>query len=153
MNKPLTALAAAGLMIAFSGQAAAKPVHYEGTTHGGFAISFERSGAKISKINTLVPTTCVPAGSGTPRSGGDAFRPPGAFRFGTTRKVKAKQDSALHYSKVTKNYKVTMKRGKRGKFSGVLHVNYSFQALGYDAFSNPRLEGYVCQGDDRFSGR
>ena len=46
-----------------------------------------------------------------------------------------------------------MKRGKRGKISGVLHVNYSFQTLGYDAFGSPRLEGYVCQGDDGFSAR
>ena len=77
MNKPLTALAVAGLMVASSGQAAAaKPVPFEGTTKGGFAISFKRSGAKISQINAVVPTTCVPAGSGTPRSGGDVFRPP-----------------------------------------------------------------------------
>ncbi len=63
----------------------------------------------------------------------------------------ALQDAAMHYDKVTKNYRVTLKRGtKKGRFTGKLHVNFSKQTLGYSSFSGTYLIPWICQGDDRF---
>ncbi len=131
----------------------AKPVAYEGKTKGGYEMSFKRDGNKISRINGLVPTTCVSPQGGSPIAGGEIFKPPGSFRLGQTRKVKALQDSALHYSKVTKYYTVTMKKGRRGGFAGKLHVNFSFQTVESSPFSGFSLKTWVCRGDDSFSAR
>ena len=63
------------------------------------------------------------------------------------------QDPALHYDEVTKYYTVTMKKGRRGRFTSKLHVNFSFQTVGYSAFGDPFLKSWVCRGDDSFSAR
>lgn len=101
----------------------------------------------------MIATTCVSPDSQVPRSGGDLFKPPRAFRAGTTRKATVTQDTAFFHDPVTKNYRITVKRTNRGLFKVKLHVNFSFQALGYTAFGDPRLETYICRGDDSFSAR
>ena len=57
------------------------------------------------------------------------------------------------YDEVTKYYTVTMKKGRRGRFTSKLHVNFSFQTVGYSAFGDPFLKSWVCRGDDSFSAR
>ena len=151
MKRTITALAVTAVAAAGAGDAAAKSVTLSGTTEAGNQISFKRSGARISQIKALVPTTCVPAipRSALPTSGSEVFTPPGSFRVGSERKVAALQDAAMHYDKVTKNYRVTLKRGTKGRFTGKLHVNFSKQTLGYSSFRGTYLIGWVCQGDDR----
>ena len=151
MKRTITALAITAVAATGAGDAAAKSVTLSGTTEAGNQISFKRNGSRISKIKALVPTTCVPATSrgGLPTSGSEMFTPPGSFRIGSVRKVAALQDAAMHYDKVTKNYRVTLKRGKKGRFTGKLHVNFSKQTLGYSSFSGHYLIPWVCQGDDR----
>lgn len=152
MKRTITALAITAVAATGAGDAAAKSVTLSGTTEAGNRISFKRSGGTISKINALVRATCVPAtsGGGRPVSGGETFTPPGSFRIGRERKVSALQDAAMHYSKVTKNYRVTLKRGRKGRFTGQLHVNFSKQTLGYSSWRGTYLIPWVCQGDDRF---
>ena len=152
MKRTITALAITAIVAAGAGDAAAKTVTLSGTTEAGNQISFKRNGNRISHIKALVPTTCVPAtsrGGGPPSSGSEMFTPPGSFRIGGERKVAALQDAAMHYDKVTKNYRVTLKRGSKGRFTGKLHVNFSKQTLGYSSFSGTYLIPWVCQGDDR----
>lgn len=148
----LSTISALAIAAAGAGDAAAKSVSLSGTTEAGNKISFKRNGSRISQIKALVPATCVPASSrgGRTSSGSEMFTPPGSFRIGSERKVSALQDAAMHYDKVTKNYRVSLKRGTKGRFTGKLHVNFSKQTLGYSSFSGTFLIPWVCQGDDRF---
>ncbi len=151
-TRTLAATAAITSLIA-ADVSTAKSVGYEGETKAGYEMSFTRDGNKISRINGLVPTTCVSPEGGSPIAGGEIFKPPGSFRLGQTRKVQALQDPALHYSKVTKHYTVTMKKGRRGRFTAKLHVNFSFQTVVSSPFSGLSLKTWVCRGDDSFSAR
>lgn len=100
-----------------------------------------------------MPATCGSTQGQTPRAGSDLLVLKGPFRADTTRKGTVKQDTPLHHSPVTKHYRVTVKRGRTGKLTVKLHVNFSFQSLGYTAFGDPRLEGWVCRADGSFSVR
>ena len=138
------------LGLAAAGPAAAETRTYKGRTAGGYALSFKAAGDKVTKLRTIVPTTCVPTRSGTPRSGGELFEPPGVSRIGRTTKSRALQDPAMHYSEVTKNYHVTLKRKSGGRIAGKLHVNFAFQTIGYTSFGDMYLETWICRGDDTF---
>src|SRR4051812_31750386 len=96
-----------------------------GTTGGGSKVTLKRSGAKVSKIRTMVPTMCVETtGSGFTRAGGELFRPPGAFAMGRERKAKALQPAAMnHGTKATKNYTVKVTNAGGRAVSGKLSVN------------------------------
>jgi hypothetical protein len=138
--------------LALAGQAAAKPVAYSGTTSGGDPISFERTGNTVKRVSAYIPTTCVPAWPGfTPRVGSELFTPPGRLGLGREVRKTALQDTALHHSEVTKNYRFDARKRARGAIGGRLHVNFSFQTLGYT--SSFVLVGYVCQGDATFRAR
>jgi hypothetical protein len=134
-----------------AGVPAAGATTLHGTTKGGNSITLKRSGGKVTKIKTLVPTMCVETtGSGYTRAGGELFQPPGSFGLGGARKAKALQPSAMnHGTKATKNYTVKLKpagRGVRGKLS----VNFSF--LIPDLYrSLPYI--YSCQGVTTFAAR
>ena len=157
MKRTLTALAVVTALGVTAGPAsAAKNGNYSGTTDSGNKISFKVKNNRVKKISGLIPTTCVPAGArgGPPMSGSEMFTPPGSFAIdGKERRRKALQDAAMHYSKVTKNYRVRIKRGRRGSFKAKLHVNFSFQTLTYSSFSGHGLMTWICQGDDSFSAR
>jgi hypothetical protein len=148
MNRALlTAVALAGALAAGAPAAGAATLH--GKTDGGHQITLKRSGAKVSKIRTMVPTTCVETtGSGMTRAGGELFRPPGSFRRGT-RKVKASQPAAMNQGiETTKNYTVKLTRVSGASVKGRLSVNFSFMVP--DLFRNmPYI--YMCQGSASFS--
>ena len=153
MKRTLIALTLTGALAVGVGPAAAvKPGFYSGKTDQGNEISFKVSGGKISRLNGLVPTSCVSPTGGT-LAGGEIFKPPGSFAIGRTRQVQALQDPAMHYSDVTKHYRVTLKKGKRGSVSAKLHVNFSFETVDFSGWDGPRLKAWVCQGDDSFTAR
>jgi hypothetical protein len=146
---PKAALAATAALALAAPAAGAATLH--GKTKGGNKISLKRSGAKVSKIRTMVPTMCVETtGSGYTRAGGELFQPPGSFAMGGERKAKSLQPSAMnHGTEATMNYTVKVKpsgRGVRGKLS----VNFSF--LIPDLYrSMPYM--YMCQGTTTFTAR
>ena len=145
--KPLMALAAMALLLVAAPLASAKSVSYKGKTKGGSSITFKRSGNSISKINSAVPVVCVSSTSSATRAGADIYQPGGSFRLGTTGKRKIKQRSAMAYSlKLTKNYKFTSKRGRGGKVTGKLDVNFSY--LVPSLYS---MQIFICQGVTNFS--
>src|SRR5687768_7071358 len=118
----------------------------------GNPISFERSGNTVKRVSAYIPATCVSAWPGyPPRSGDELFAPPGRLALGREVSKTALQDAALHHSEVTKNYRFAARKGARGAISGRLHVNYSFQTLGYT--TSYVLIGYVCRGDATFKAR
>lgn len=153
MNRILPTLLLSGVLLAGAvpTAGAATPVRYSGTTGAGYKVSFQVAGNKVSRLKAMVPTTCVPA-KGVPTAGVELFEPPGAFRFGTTRKVTALQDAAMHYADVTKHYRVTLSKNRRGSFTGRLHVNFSFLTLDFSGDS-PALNPWVCRGDDKIKAR
>jgi hypothetical protein len=127
---------------------AAHPVVYRGRTRDGDPISFTLVGARLTHLSAYVPTVCL-ATDGLPLSGTDPFDPPGAFRLGGWRAVKAKRPNAIwNTSDVTKNFKVTARHGRGGRISGKLHVDYSFLEILYTYPISSRP--YVCSGDTAF---
>lgn len=141
-----TALTVAALCLLAAPAAQAKPVAYTGKTTEGSKISFVLSGGKISRIKTLIPTSCASAQGGDPKAGLDVFQPPGGFTLGRSAKRKAeKQQTAMTYYDVTKNYTVTT-RLAGGRISGELAVNWSWVDV-----SVPKI--YTCLGNARFSAR
>ena len=136
-----------------AGEAVAKPVAYSGTTSGGNPITFERSANSVKRVSGYIPATCVPSFPGNPtRAGDELFAPPGRLALGReVRKTAAGQDAALHYSEVTKNYRFSARKRARGVITGRLHVNFSYQTVGYS--STFILVGYICQGDATFKAR
>jgi hypothetical protein len=153
MKRILPTLAVTGALFAAASPAAsaAKAERYSGTTEAGYPISFVVKGNKLSKLKTTVPTTCIPS-KGVPRAGGETFEPPGSFRFGREGKVTATQTPAMHYADVTKNYRVTLSRFRRNRFTARLHVNFSFLTVDFSG-SSPALNPWVCQGDDKIKAR
>jgi hypothetical protein len=149
----ITAIAAAvTASLALAGQAYAKPVAYSGTTSGGNPITFERTGNGVKRVSAYVPATCVSSFPGNPtRAGAELFEPPGRLALGREVRKTALQDAALHYSQVTKNYRFDARKRARGVITGRLHVNFSYQTIGYS--SSFILVGYVCQGDATFKAR
>jgi hypothetical protein len=140
------ALAAIALLVVAVPSAQAAPVRYAGKTDGGSKITFQVSNGKLRSLETMVPTSCVSAQGGTPRAGLDLFQPPGGFRLG--RKVKRsaeKQDTAMTYYDVTKNYTVTTRRSGKA-IKGELAVNWSWVDV-----SVPKI--YTCLGNASFSAK
>jgi hypothetical protein len=155
MKRTTTALTAVAVAIAggaTAGPADAAKRTLKGKTQGGYSISMKRSGKSITAMKGMVPTSCVSPQGGT-LAGGEIFRPPGSFRLGATKKTQALQDPAMHYDKVTKHYTVTLKRGRRGRITGRLHLNFSFQTLGSSSFGGYYLKTWICRGDDTFTAR
>jgi hypothetical protein len=131
---------------------AAKTVDYKGKTRGGNTITFKRQGSKVWWISTMVPTVCLPINRVGEKSiaGAEIFTPPGYEIVGKEVAFKDLQKPALYYSKVTKNYKVSLKNGRRGALSGKLHVSFSFIIPTYPM---PSMIIYSCVGDSTFSAR
>ena len=145
-----TATLAAAASFALVPAAGAATLH--GTTKDGTKITLKRSGSKVSKIRSMVPTMCVETtGSGYTRAGGELFEPPGSFAIGGQRKAKALQPSAMnHGTEATKNYTVKLAGAGGRAVSGKLSVNFSF--LIPDLFRNmPYI--YMCQGTTTFTAR
>ena len=153
MKNPLVALAVlASLAIAAAPAGATQSGSYKAETKNGFKVSFKVKGNRVSKFNGLVPASCISPTGGT-RVGGEVFQPPGKFKIGKTRKVKAKQRGAMGSSgKITKNYKVTLERAKNGGLKGKLHVNFSFLTFEYGLYGSS-LKTWICRGDDTFTVR
>ena len=148
MKRAVTALSLIALL-ATAGPAAAKPpktLHLSGTTDSGNAISFSMKGKRMSKINTSVPTVCVPT-KGRPRTRTTSFHPRGAFRLGRTRKTST-TERIDWWGDTTFNYTVSSKKVGRRKWKVKLHVNYSY--VDYTLLGGGYVDqtGFVCQGDD-----
>ncbi|HYH59600.1 MAG TPA: hypothetical protein VD790_10325 [Thermoleophilaceae bacterium] len=149
---PSTLAVTAAFAAAAFPAAAIEPGNYGGKTKNGFEMSFKVKGKKFSKLNGMVPTSCISPTGGT-RVGGEIFRPPGKFKIGKTRKVSVKQEPAMHYSEVTKNYKVTLTKVKKGGVKAKLHVNFAFATVDFGGYYGPTLKTWVCSGDDSFVAR
>jgi hypothetical protein len=143
--------AATALALGAPAAATAKSIAYAGKTTGGFEITFKRVGGAVKKVQALLPTSCVPAGEGTPTAGDEIYEPPGRLALGREVRKTALQDAAMHYADVTKNYRFTAKKRRNGTITGRLHVNFSFQTVIFGA--DPRLLGWVCQGDGTFTAK
>jgi hypothetical protein len=90
-------------------------------------------------LDTLLPTTCVSAQSGTPKVDITLWQIPYKFRIGETAKVDYGSDPTRHYHITTSG------SGKR--VSGHLSDNYSL--LGSDSLGNYIL--YECLATANFS--
>jgi hypothetical protein len=128
----------------------AKTAHYSGKTRDGDPISFTVRGSKLSHLRAYVPTLCGTSDAGgTPLHGSGPFDPPGAFAFGHKTQRKAERENTIwNTNTVTKNFVVSVKRGRNGVIAGKLHVDYSFLMIlaTYPISSRP----YVCTGDSAF---
>jgi hypothetical protein len=152
MSRALTTAIAVVALMAAAPAVEAKSVSYKGKTKGGHAITFKRSGSTLKSIKTLVPTVCVPTTGGgqSPKAGADIYQPGASFKLGKTGKTKVLQNSTFGYGKHTKNYTFSSKKGKRGKITGKLDVNFSYLVPNlYGGFGSYSI--YICRGVTSFS--
>jgi hypothetical protein len=153
--RPLTAVAlSAACMTALAAPVALAKSHgvtYAGKTRDGDPVSFTLVGnSKITKLKAYVPTLCGST-QGFPMHGTDPFDPPGAFPLSKTTKVTAKRPNAIwRTADVTKNFKVSFKRGRHNLITGTLHSDFSFLFIDFGSYpisSHP----YVCTGDTKIT--
>jgi hypothetical protein len=149
----IAATAALALLVA-AAPAAAKPVAYKGKTKAGHTITFKRAGSSVSSIRADIPVMCVSTRTSDTRAGADSFNPPGRIRIGGEQAIQAELPVAMGMADTaTKNFHLTLEKGRRGAISGKLDLNYMaiepyFNSMGY-------LDGntFVCQGSTTFSAR
>jgi hypothetical protein len=149
-NRTVRMTAAATVATLGIGVSAAGAATLHGTTDGGTSITLKRTGTKVTKIRTTVPSMCVETtGSGFTRAGAELFRPPGRFSLGRERKAKALQPAAMNQGiKATKNYTVKVTRSGGRTVTGKLSLNFSF--LIPDLYrSMPYI--YLCTGSTTFT--
>ena len=75
--------------------------------------------------------------------------PPGSFLLGRTRKV-SHTEFIAYKGDVTKNYTISVKKGKGRVWTAELHVNYSYEEVIPVGEGELDKSFYVCQGDDAF---
>jgi hypothetical protein len=149
----IATIAALALLTA-AAPAAAKPVAYKGKTKAGHAIVFKRAGNSVSGLRAYVPVMCVSTRTSDTRAGAEAFTPPGLIRIGGEQAIQAELPVSMGMGDTaTKNFHVTLRKGRRGAISGKLDLNFMaiepyFNSMGY-------LDGntFVCQGSTTFSAR
>jgi hypothetical protein len=153
MKKAVIAVALLALLSVVSA-AQAKSVAYSGKTAGGYRITFKKSGNKISRVRTGVPTVCLPTTSSfyPSNSGVDLFNPPGSFRIGATTKRQKLQKTAMWHAKVTKYYTVKLRKAGR-KVKGSLQTTFSYGLPVLDTYYGARLIIYVCRSNTKFSAK
>jgi hypothetical protein len=106
----------------------------------------------VKLVSAYLPATCVATYPGyAPRSGSELYAPPGRMSLGREVRKTTLQETALHHADVTKNYRFDARKRAGGAIAGRLHVNFSFQTLGYS--STFILVGYICRADATFTAR
>lgn len=151
MKRIVTAIALVSLLLA-AAPAAAKPkaYHYEGETDAGQAMEFVLAGKRISAIDGLISTTCVPT-HGPPLTFSLEFTPPGSFVLGKTRKASSTEYMS-YKGDVTKYFTVAIKRAKgKNRWRADLHVNFSYEEVVPVGSGELDQRFYICQGDDSFT--
>ena len=151
MSTALLATAAVAVAAAPAASAKSRGVTYAGKTRDGDPASFTLVGnSKITNLKTYVPTLCGST-QGFPMHGTDPFDPPGAFSLSKTTEVTAKRPNAIwRTADVTKNFKVSFKRGRHNLITGTLHSDFSFLFIDFGSYpisSHP----YVCTGDTKIT--
>jgi hypothetical protein len=151
MTTALLATVAVAVAAAPAASAKSRGVNYAGKTRDGDAASFTLVGnSKITNLKTYVPTLCGST-QGFPMHGTDPFDPPGSFPLSKTTKVTAKRPNAIwRTADVTKNFKVSFKRGRHNLITGTLHSDFSFLFIDFGSYpisSHP----YVCTGDTKIT--
>ena len=138
------------ILVAVAGTAAILPAtavasfhvaHYKGKTKEGTKISFVVDRIWVDQFSTLLPTTCVSAQGGTPNVDFTEWQIPYKYRLGVAAKV--------DYGDPTKHYHITTHRGKGGRVTGKLQINYSL--LGSDTFGDYML--WECLATANFNLR
>ena len=131
MKKAATLLALAGLLVS-AGPAAAKSTTYVGKTSSGHKITFKLKGNKVVNPEAGIGVTCLPIqGGGTPKTGADYMYPLIKIRLGTTKKFQTEQTPAFYWRKVLVNQQFTSRRGRNGRITGKLRMQYSFLVSKY----------------------
>jgi hypothetical protein len=149
VKRIVTAIAALALLVAAApATAKQKTYYYDGKTVAGESLAFAMKGKRISDISGYISTTCVPT-SGTPIVRTGEFNPPGSFRLGRSRKV-SHTEYISYWGDVTKNYRISITKGKGRVWTAKLHVNFSYTQVIPVGDGQLDQTLYVCQGDDAF---
>ncbi len=131
MKKAAPILVLAGLLIA-AGPAAAKSTTYVGKTSSGHKITFKLKGNKVVNPEAGIGVTCIPIqGGGSPRTGADYMYPLIKIRLGTKKKFQTEQTPAFYWRKVLVNQQFSSRRGRNGRITGKLRMQYSFLVSKY----------------------
>jgi len=150
MKKSASILALAGLLVC-AGPAAAKSIPYEGKTSSGHKITFKLRGNKVVNPEAGIGVTCLPIqGGGSPRTGADYMYPLIKIKLGTKKKFKTEQTPAFYFRNVLVNQEFTSRRGRNGRITGKLRMQYSFLISKYPIGT---FNVYSCLGTATYKAR
>lgn len=150
----IAALVMSVALLALAAPAAAKPAPYSGETEAGTPISFTRTGNAVSRLQAEIPVMCVSTRTSDSRAGTESFTPPGRIRIGGEWSGAAELPVAMGMGDTaTKNFHVTLKRGRRGAISGKLELNFMAVEPYYNSMGYLDANTFVCQGATKFRAR
>jgi len=145
--------AALTLLVA-AAPAAAKPVAYKGKTKAGQTVTFKRTGGSVSRFSAYVPVMCASTRTSDTRAGAEAFNPPGSIRIGGEQAITAELPVSMGMGDTaTKNFHVTLQKGRRGALTGKLDLNFMAIEPYYNAWGYLDGNTFVCQGSTTFTAR
>ena len=151
MKKTASILVVLGLLTGASSAAAAKSTTYVGKTSSGHKITFKLRGNKIVNPEAGIGVTCLPIqGGGSPRTGADYMYPLIKIKLGTKKKFKTEQTPAFYFRNVLVNQEFTSRKGRNGRITGKLRMQYSFLVSKYPIGT---FNVYSCLGTATYKAR
>jgi hypothetical protein len=112
--------------------AAAKSTSYVGKTSSGHKITFKLKGNKVVNPEAGIGVTCLPIqGGGTPKTGADYMYPLIKIKVGTKKKFQTEQTPAFYWRKVLVNQQFSSRKGRNGRITGKLRMQYSYLVSKY----------------------
>jgi hypothetical protein len=143
---PLAVLALLALTDASA--AAAGSTTYEGKTSSGHTITFQIAGGNLHDVTAGVRVSCIPIqGGGMPLGGSEVFGFRGSTAFKRHVRFSFMSKPAFHYSEVTMNHDMWLKRRGR-RITGRLRIQYSFLVPKYPPGT---FAVYSCLGGATFA--
>ena len=150
MKKAATILGLAGLLVS-AGPAAAKSIPYVGKTSSGHKITFKLRGNKVVNPAAGIGVTCIPIqGGGSPKTGADYMYPLIKIKLGTTKKFKTEQTPAFYFRDVLVNQEFSSRKGRNGRITGKLRMQYSFLISKYPIGT---FNVYSCLGNATYKAK
>jgi hypothetical protein len=151
--RKLSLIAAAALMLALAGPAAAKPQVYKGKTSSGHPITAKINKGIVRHFVAGIAVTCIPiqGTTGRPSTGAETF----GFES-TIIKVKKRhhrftfmRKPAYHWREVTTNHDLWIKR-RGNRISGRMRIQYSYMV---STFPIGTFNIYSCLGSGKFKAK
>ena len=145
------ALIAVAMTLATAGSASARPLKYTGKTSSGHKITFTVDRGRVHDLTAGIRMSCVPIqGGGMPIGGSEVFGFRGSVPLKVHNRYTFMEKPAFHYSEVTMNNDLWLKRRGKRTITGRMRLQYSFLIPKYPPGT---FATYSCLGGAKFKAR